>query len=189
MQYTKNSVRERILNVGLEEFETKGFENTSMRDIVSKANSSLGNVYRYFKNKEDLYNAIVQPLIDDCLKNTDKFILDPKEFDMISIQMVSFFESNVRIFNILFLGSYNKYNDFIISFSNIFANKIKNYVDKKINNYTLVNNNIFHILANSFINGIKTIMENYTTKDEAISEIKELLQIMFLDIENKIYIK
>lgn len=187
MQYTKNEVRDRIINVALNEFLNNGFEATSMRDIVKKADSSLGNVYRYFKNKEDLYNAITVPMIEDCLKNTEKFTFNPDSFQTIATQMVEFFSLNEKIFNILELGSYNAFSDFLTKFALIIARKLEDYLKNKTNN-TIDDStkNQLNILANAFINGIKTIMDNYSTKEKASKEIYSLLNVMFLDLDKRI---
>lgn len=63
MQTLKKEVQEAIINASIEEFLEKGFALASMRSIASKANISVGNVYRYFKNKESLLETIVQPAI------------------------------------------------------------------------------------------------------------------------------
>jgi AcrR family transcriptional regulator len=46
--------RQRILDTALQLFATKGYEETSMRDIAAAAGCSLGLTYRYFASKEDL---------------------------------------------------------------------------------------------------------------------------------------
>lgn len=46
--------RQRIVDTALHLFATKGYEDTSMRDIAAAAGCSLGLAYRYFASKEDL---------------------------------------------------------------------------------------------------------------------------------------
>ncbi len=46
--------RQRILDTALQLFATKGYVETSMRDIAAAADCSLGLAYRYFASKEDL---------------------------------------------------------------------------------------------------------------------------------------
>lgn len=52
--------RERILRVAREEFADNGFENTSIQQIAKKSCISVGSVYKYFENKEMLFNFVVQ---------------------------------------------------------------------------------------------------------------------------------
>ncbi len=54
------SVRhQQIFRTALTLFSQKGYDQTSMRDIASHADISLGLTYNYFKNKEALLIAIV----------------------------------------------------------------------------------------------------------------------------------
>ena len=49
--------RQRIQDVAMDLFLTKGYEATTMRDIAAAAECSLGLAYRYFAGKEDLVLA------------------------------------------------------------------------------------------------------------------------------------
>ena len=52
-------------------FITQGFHATSMRDIAARAEVSLGNLYNYFGNKEELLESIIavyQGVIDARLR-------------------------------------------------------------------------------------------------------------------------
>ena len=46
--------RQRIIDTALHLFATKGYDQTTMRDIAAAADCSLGLTYRYFASKEDL---------------------------------------------------------------------------------------------------------------------------------------
>lgn len=46
--------RQRIIDTALHLFATKGYEQTTMRDIAAAAECSLGLTYRYFASKEEL---------------------------------------------------------------------------------------------------------------------------------------
>ncbi len=67
MQKEKLSRRERqklgyrsdILAVALELFSEKGYYNVSMHEIAERAEFSIGTLYKFFKNKEDLYKALM----------------------------------------------------------------------------------------------------------------------------------
>jgi AcrR family transcriptional regulator len=59
MQYLKDEVKNRILESALAEFKTMGYSDASMRKIAQNAHVALGNVYRYYVNKQELFNALV----------------------------------------------------------------------------------------------------------------------------------
>lgn len=61
MQYRKKETKNRIISAALKEFGDKGYLDASMRDIARNAGVSVGNIYRYFKNKSELFDEIVEP--------------------------------------------------------------------------------------------------------------------------------
>jgi AcrR family transcriptional regulator len=52
--------REQILDGAMRVFMRMGFDASSMNDITREAGVSKGTLYVYFKNKEDLFAAIIQ---------------------------------------------------------------------------------------------------------------------------------
>jgi AcrR family transcriptional regulator len=54
----------RILDVALDLFRSKGFEQTTMRGIAGEAGVSLGSAYYYFESKEDLVMAFYEQAIE-----------------------------------------------------------------------------------------------------------------------------
>jgi TetR/AcrR family transcriptional regulator len=67
MQDKKLSRRERlkasyyreILDAAFELFTANGYHNVTMNQIALKAEFSVGTLYKFFKNKEDLYHSLV----------------------------------------------------------------------------------------------------------------------------------
>lgn len=57
-EYKENRKLE-ILQVAREVFIEKGFESTTMKDIVEKSGLSRGGVYQYFSSTEEMYREIV----------------------------------------------------------------------------------------------------------------------------------
>ena len=80
MQTLKDDVRERIVDSAKKEFLDKGIEGSSMRDIAAGSNMTVGNLYRYFKNKEELNDFIV----GETLKEIDRLVME-KSGDTVSI--------------------------------------------------------------------------------------------------------
>ena len=52
--------QKRILETATAEFAEYGFENTSIQQIAKKAEISVGSVYKYFENKEELFSMVVK---------------------------------------------------------------------------------------------------------------------------------
>ncbi len=63
--------RQRVIDVAIAEFATKGYNATNINDIVKKAGISIGSMYSYFASKEDLFLAVVNTayeLLENVLK-------------------------------------------------------------------------------------------------------------------------
>lgn len=66
MRKTKEDMlqtRQMLLDAAFDCFYEKGYERTSLSDIVQKTNVSRGALYWHFKNKEDVYRAVLAETI------------------------------------------------------------------------------------------------------------------------------
>jgi AcrR family transcriptional regulator len=52
--------RKRLLDAALDLFETRGFDGVAVPEIAAKAGVATGTIYRYFRDKESLVNALYQ---------------------------------------------------------------------------------------------------------------------------------
>ncbi|RKP45474.1 TetR/AcrR family transcriptional regulator [Cohnella endophytica] len=64
MQILKDEIRNKILEAAMREFKREGYAKASMREIAKAAGVTSGNIYRYFANKEQLFDAIVIPVYE-----------------------------------------------------------------------------------------------------------------------------
>ena len=74
--------QERILEVGIEEFSSKGFENANINVIAKNAGISIGLMYKYFATKEDLFITCIQrgcnildEAIGEIMQSDDKLLV------------------------------------------------------------------------------------------------------------------
>ena len=61
MEERTTATLEKIQEAALAEFLDKGFQGTSLRQIVKNAGVTTGAFYGYFSSKEALFNALVEP--------------------------------------------------------------------------------------------------------------------------------
>ncbi|HWA75449.1 MAG TPA: helix-turn-helix domain-containing protein [Polyangiaceae bacterium] len=59
VQRPKPEVREAILKAAGEVFAQGGFERAALGDIVERAGTSIGNLYKYFANKNELFTEFI----------------------------------------------------------------------------------------------------------------------------------
>ncbi|NLK08975.1 MAG: TetR/AcrR family transcriptional regulator [Firmicutes bacterium] len=67
----ESPVKEAISSAALELFAQNGFGQTSVRDIVNKAGTTLPMVYYYFDSKQGLYSYILRQAAARLLDSTD----------------------------------------------------------------------------------------------------------------------
>ena len=53
-----------MLAAALDLFSEKGYHNVSMNEIAQKSEFAIGTLYKFFKNKEDLYKTLMLELAD-----------------------------------------------------------------------------------------------------------------------------
>src|SRR3954462_1158614 len=64
--------RQQILTAARACFLTKGLHNTSMQDLIQEAGLSVGAVYRYFKSKNEIINAIASSVAGGIQQHIDE---------------------------------------------------------------------------------------------------------------------
>lgn len=70
---------ELILNEALKLFIEKGYENTSIQDIINNLGGlSKGAIYYHFKSKEDIFSGVIQKISDENAVFFDKIRDDNK---------------------------------------------------------------------------------------------------------------
>lgn len=71
--------QKKTLLAAIELFSQQGFDGTSTAQIAEKAGVSQATIFKYYKTKEDLLNAVVEPVISElCPKIQEDFIREIK---------------------------------------------------------------------------------------------------------------
>jgi TetR/AcrR family transcriptional regulator len=55
----RRAQRQEMLAAALDLFSQRGYRNVSMQEIAEKAEFAVGTLYKFFRNKEDLYRALI----------------------------------------------------------------------------------------------------------------------------------
>lgn len=72
-----SKTRDKFIEVARQLFARKGVENTTMNDIASASDKGRRTIYTYFKNKRDIYNAVVESESDKILMNLRLIVAKP----------------------------------------------------------------------------------------------------------------
>ncbi|QKF63967.1 TetR/AcrR family transcriptional regulator [Campylobacter corcagiensis] len=106
----------KVLNVGLELFLEKGYNDTSLNDIVERSGGSLSTIYKYFHNKEGLFKAIIANGInrfsDELEKNinlNDSLLLEEFLYKFGHSYFISIFSSkSIAFFKLVLSECFNR---------------------------------------------------------------------------------
>ena len=60
--------REKLIEVARQLFAHKGVENTTMNDIAAASDKGRRTIYTYFKNKREIYNAVIERESDNIVE-------------------------------------------------------------------------------------------------------------------------
>lgn len=66
-----NQTRERLLLLAKKEFLRRGFQKVSMRDISAITRMALGNIYYYYKTKDELFHDVLYPVVEQIQQLID----------------------------------------------------------------------------------------------------------------------
>jgi TetR/AcrR family transcriptional regulator, cholesterol catabolism regulator len=94
MRPDKNT-KELLLRVAVDLFSQKGYLDTSIRDIATKAGITSSIIYHYFKDKEEMLFEIIKSTTQDLmqsLRETEEKMKDPEEClrEMLRAHIVDF---------------------------------------------------------------------------------------------------
>ena len=77
----KDEIRIKIMNSAETCFFKSNFEKASMRDIADGAGITLSNIYKYFKNKNALFDAVIADYSREYVRNFNSFVSHEKGED------------------------------------------------------------------------------------------------------------
>ncbi len=99
------STRSRILDAALELISERGYNGATTAEIARRAGVAEGTIYRYFKDKKELFVACVEPVVHEALRRERRLPRsgDLRELIRIRIrELVQIIRENRAVFNVLF---------------------------------------------------------------------------------------
>jgi AcrR family transcriptional regulator len=74
MARPRTDIRPRILHAARERFRESGVDGASLRAIARDAKTSIGMIYYYFPNKDDLFFAVVEESYEKILTDLERVL-------------------------------------------------------------------------------------------------------------------
>ncbi len=147
MQVQKKDIRDKILTTARKEFLEKGYRKTSMRTIAKKSEVTLSNIYNYFKNKDEILEVILKPVLSAL---DEKFSLhnEPANistqwFEIKKVTELKEFKEQMN-----FLIKYNK--ELNLLFHKCAGSKYENIKDEIIDRYTVTTKEYLELMKEKY---------------------------------------
>jgi len=194
MQVLKEEVRNNILKAAICEFRENGFKNSSMRNIAKRSGMTVGNLYRYFDNKEDLFYTIVNPTFNRMKEaiNDEEISLHGKDgknyiAQQVTRKIVEIHDEYRDELLIIINGSEGtKFASAKKQFIALVENRINGLLDKiKKMGLTIESDFIAKIIASTYVEGVMIILDTYEDSDRINKEIELYAKFTFKDIVNR----
>ena len=99
-------IRKALLESGKQEFLARGFKGASLRAVCKRAEVTTGAFYSYFDKKEELFAAIIDPMLEEYYKMYDavfrRSLEDIKTNEANELAAITFISAHRDEFRLLF---------------------------------------------------------------------------------------
>ena len=189
-EFERNTLED-ILKAAKSEFMAHGYQAASLRTIASKADATTGALYGYFRNKEELFEALVgeqyNHMLDYYRSVIQKFeILSPEQYqDMFSstqramIEMKDYMYDNYDVFKLLLCCSEGtRFNHMIHELAKLnveAAHDLARGDDQKGHSIAAVNPALEHMLTSGMFATFFELIVHDVPEEEADEYIQQML--------------
>ncbi len=186
MQHLKDEVKEAIIEAALDEFRQKGYTEASMREIAKSAGMTVGNIYRYFEGKDDLFNCIIDPVWQEVMKTIfDNYELTPDMFPMrqiITSIMDIYKKFNVQLFILINKSKGSKYENVKEGLVDLIANRLEKEFMPILHSSgkVLKDTFIFKMISNAIVDSIYIIMKECGDNIGRLESLMEQMLTVFI---------
>lgn len=191
VQYKKDDIKEKIDNAALKIFVEKGYEKTKISNIATESNVSVGNIYRYYKSKEEIFYSIAPESVLEDLKSilinkltfakdkTSNELNSENDFQLVNEEFIDYMIKNREQILIMFNGSKGtRYESLKYEAINYMIKNIKKNYSKENNKiiYDSMNYNIIKIIYENLI----SMMIEVLKESDSPEDIKKSFKIINL---------
>lgn len=195
MQYLKEEVRNRIAEEALTEFKVNGYKGASIRIIANNSNTSVGNLYKYFNSKEDLYENLIGSVYNKLMDYINQFDLielnDESEnifYQLLDKIMEIFKENSLELAILLNKSEGSKYENCKSTFVDFITRVVSQTMEYELSlqGKRLKDNFIIYLLSHNLVESIAIILKQREDGNEVRKLILNIIDIFFMDILDKL---
>ena len=196
-QILKEDIKRRIDDAALEIFCEMGYQGAVMADIARVAGVSVGNIYRYYKNKEELFHLLVPLEIINTFRDMigNKFMIadgmDLKNaryapaMNLMDERLLDYLVTYRRQIIITMEekegNPYQGFKDELVGLMTEMALRYTNTVDRPIHIDEL-KKRMLRLVYENLYNAVVEILKTYTRADDIIAAFESLLDYHFFGV-------
>ncbi|MCM3039901.1 TetR/AcrR family transcriptional regulator [Paenibacillus motobuensis] len=192
MQVLKDELRHAMLKAAQNMFLDPGYEKTSMKDIAAKVGVSVGNLYRYFPNKEALLEAVTMPAYErllELMENSEDISADrmPIILDQLESLLAEFLrEYRQSLLILLYESKGTRQENIRNEFFDRFVGHVEmHFTDHNQKTVTMkqLNYDAARPLAIAFLEGYFEIIRLYSDEEQIVQAAREYVTIWFSGLQ------
>ncbi|GKU24831.1 TetR/AcrR family transcriptional regulator [Clostridium folliculivorans] len=195
MQYQKDEVRKSIIDEAIKEFNTKGYKAASIRSIAKNSGTSVGNIYKYFASKEELYENLIGAVYHKVMEYINQFkkveLNDKAEdifYNLLEKIMEIFDDNRIELAILLNKSEGSKYENCKVTFVDFITRVVTEVMEYglSIQNKKLKDNFIIYLLSYSLVESISITLKEKNDEIEVRKLILNLIDIFYKDVIDKL---
>jgi AcrR family transcriptional regulator len=185
------SVKEIVLYCAKQEFLQYGFKDASLRSIAAAADMTTGAIYTYFKDKNELFEAIVEPVcakveaifseLSKSYYNADTIVSNISIEKSIADlhQIYEFIYDNFDLFRLLVVGAEGSSRaEFVHTIVDYEVEHTLAYIERMNTNKNTnfqINRASIHAISESYINALLEPVRHNMSYEEALKNLEFLV--------------
>ena len=91
-----NNKKQELTKIAYKLFLTKGYENTSIDEIIKEAGIAKGTYYYYFESKEETLEEVINLILDNMVSRAKQVIEMPLTATEKFISVIMCFKPNIE---------------------------------------------------------------------------------------------
>lgn len=195
MQYLKDEIKKKIAEEALKEFKLRGYKGSSIRNITKNSTTSVGNFYKYFSSKDDLFENLIGSVYHKMMEYINQF--NKVEFnertedifyELMEKIMEIFNDNSIELTILLNKSDGSKYENckstFIDFITKIVTEKMK--YELSLQNKELKDNFIIYLVSYNLVESISIILKEKEDGTEVKMLILDIIDILYKDIVSKL---
>ena len=191
MAKQKVGVYDRMLECAKEEFLSRGFLDASLRTIAQEAETSTGSIYTRFGDKEGLFRALAEPVVDEFKamfrKVQEDFHQFPEEEQRAEMgqytarhqeDLLDYIYDHFDVFRLLLDGAhgtrFSRFLDELVDIEVEYTYKYMEVIGCESVKSGLVTEEFIHIIVTAYFNGMFEVVRHNMDRAAAHRYVKML---------------